>query len=176
MTRANPGRFHAHIGIMVTTPNLIEMAILGPKFYRFGLSDPDLVYAGDIYKYVEFFNNLKGFWVFTMIPLWRWIRPGCVLYPYLGPLYTRSQGQCSIQIQHSYWSKSWIQAQGPYTRVKADIEKFFSISPKLLINSEHYGLVIAPRPKRRIPSNLGGRFTTLGANISAFINILTSMF
>ncbi len=70
MTRANPGRFDAHIGIMVNTPNLIEMAILGPKFYRFGLSDPDLVYAGDIYKYVEYFNNLKGFWVFTMIPLW----------------------------------------------------------------------------------------------------------
>ncbi len=70
MTRVNPGRFDAHIGIMVNTPNLIETAILGPKFYRFGLSDPDLVYAGDIYKYVEFFNNLKGFWVFTMIPLW----------------------------------------------------------------------------------------------------------
>jgi hypothetical protein len=70
MTRVNPGRFDAHIGIMVNTPNLIETAILGPKFYRFGLSDPDLVYASDIYKYVEFFNNLKGFWVFTMIPLW----------------------------------------------------------------------------------------------------------
>jgi len=48
--------------------------------------------------------------------VWGSIRPGCVLYPYLGPLYTRSQGQCSIQIQHSYWCKSWNQAQGFYTR------------------------------------------------------------
>jgi hypothetical protein len=48
--------------------------------------------------------------------VWASIRPGYVLYPYLGPLYTRSQGQCSIQIQHSYWCKSWNQAQGLYTR------------------------------------------------------------
>jgi len=58
----------------------------------------------------------------------------------------------------------------------ADIEKIFSICPKLLINSEHYGLVFAQRPKKRIPSNLGGQFGTLGTNIPAFINILTSMF
>jgi hypothetical protein len=57
--------------------------------------------------------------------------------------------------------------------MEADIEKIFSISPKLLVNSEHDDLVFAPRPKNRIPSNLGGQFATLGANISAFINILT---
>jgi hypothetical protein len=34
----------------------------------------------------------------------------------LGPLYTRSQGQCSTQTQHSYWCKSWNQLQGLYTR------------------------------------------------------------
>jgi hypothetical protein len=28
---------------------------------------------------------------------------------HLGPLYTRSQGQCSTQIKHSYWCKSWNQ-------------------------------------------------------------------
>jgi hypothetical protein len=33
----------------------------------------------------------------------------------LGPLYTRSQGQCSTQIKHSYWCKSWDQPQGLYT-------------------------------------------------------------
>jgi hypothetical protein len=56
------------------------------------------------------------------------------------------------------------------------MEKIFSICPILLINFEHYGLVLAPRPKKRIPSNLGGQFATLGVNIPAFINILTSMF
>jgi len=53
----------------------------------------------------------------------------------------------------------------------ADIEKIFSICPRLLINSEHYGLVLAPRPQKRIPSNLRGQFATLGTNIPAFINI-----
>jgi uncharacterized protein YehS (DUF1456 family) len=58
--------------------------------------------------------------------------------------------------------------------VKADIEKNFSICPKLVINAEHYGLVLAPRQKeKRIPSNLGGQFATLGANVSAFTDILT---
>jgi hypothetical protein len=32
--------------------------------------------------------------------------------------------------------------------VKADIEKNFSICPKLLINAKHYGLVLAPRLKK----------------------------
>jgi hypothetical protein len=49
--------------------------------------------------------------------------------------------------------------------VKADIEKNFSICPKLLINAELYGLVLAPRLNKRIPSNLGGQFATLGANL-----------
>jgi hypothetical protein len=39
------------------------------------------------------------------------------------------------------------------------------------------GLVLDPRLKKRIPSNLGSQFATLlRANVSAFINILTSMF
>jgi hypothetical protein len=33
MTRANPGRFHPHIGIMVKN--------LGPRNYRFGLRDAE---------------------------------------------------------------------------------------------------------------------------------------
>jgi hypothetical protein len=36
-----------------------------------------------------------------------------------------------------------------------------------------YGLVLAPRLEKRIPSNLGGQFATLGANVPAFINNLT---
>jgi hypothetical protein len=43
-------------------------------------------------------------------------------------------------------------------RIKAEIEKKnFSICLKLLINAERYGLVLAPRlKKKRISSNLGG--------------------
>ncbi len=59
--------------------------------------------------------------------------------------------------------------------VKTEIEKIFSICPKLLINAELYGLVLDPRLKKRIPSNLGSQFATLGANVPAFISILKSM-
>jgi hypothetical protein len=44
------------------------------------------------------------------------------------------------------------------------------------MNAELHGLVLAPRLKKVIPSNLGGQVATLGANVPAFINILTSMF
>jgi hypothetical protein len=33
--------------------------------------------------------------------------------------------------------------------VKAELEKIFSICPKLLINAELYGLVLAPRLEKR---------------------------
>ncbi len=57
--------------------------------------------------------------------------------------------------------------------VKAEIEKqIFSICPKLQINAELYGLVLAPRLKKRIPSTLGSQFATLGANVPAFISNL----
>jgi len=60
--------------------------------------------------------------------------------------------------------------------VKAEIEKKNSICPKLLVNAELYGLVLAQRLKKRIPWHLGSQFATLGANVPAFINILTSIF
>jgi hypothetical protein len=63
MTRANPGRFDPHIGIMVKTPQ-----ILGPKNYRSGLRDPDLVHGGDIYKYLEYFKQSKRVLVFYYDP------------------------------------------------------------------------------------------------------------
>jgi hypothetical protein len=66
----------------------------------------------------------------------------------LGPLYTRSPGQCSTQIQHSYWCKIEISPKGFRLGVKAEREKNFSICPKLLINAELYGLVLAPRLKK----------------------------
>jgi hypothetical protein len=55
--------------------------------------------------------------------------------------------------------------------VKAEI-----VCPKLLINADHYGLCICPKAEKRILSNLRGQFATLGTNVPAFINILTSMF
>jgi hypothetical protein len=60
--------------------------------------------------------------------------------------------------------------------VKAEIEKIFSICPKLLINAKLHGLVLAPTLKRRIPMNLGSQFATPGANVPAIFNILTSTF
>jgi hypothetical protein len=58
--------------------------------------------------------------------------------------------------------------QGLYTRVKAEIEKIFSICPKLLVNAELYGLVLAPRLKKKwIPSNLRNQFATLWGQCSS---------
>jgi hypothetical protein len=53
--------------------------------------------------------------------------------------------------------------------VKVDIEKNFSICPKLPINAELYGLVLARRLKK-------GYHQIWEANVPAFINIMTSMF
>jgi len=41
-------------GIMVKTPKPIQVAILGPKNYRFGLMDLDLIFGDDICKYLEY--------------------------------------------------------------------------------------------------------------------------
>jgi hypothetical protein len=42
-------------------------------------------------------------------------------------------------------AKAEISPKGFTLRVKAELEKIFSICPKLLINAELYGLVLAPR-------------------------------
>jgi hypothetical protein len=62
--------------------------------------------------------------------------------------------------------------------VKAKMEKKnFSICPKLLINAELYGLVLlAPRLEKGYHQIWEANLQTLGANVPAFINILTSMF
>jgi hypothetical protein len=75
-------------------------------------------------------------------------------------------------------AKVQISHKGFALGVKAEIQikKNFSICPKLLINAELYGLVLGPRLKKRIPLNLGSQFATLGSNVPAFINNLTSMF
>jgi hypothetical protein len=56
--------------------------------------------------------------------------------------------------------------------VKAEVGKIFSICPKLLINAELYGLVLAPRLKKRVPSNLGSQFATLVAIVVEIISNL----
>jgi len=67
------------------------------------------------------------------------------LLPELCTLDTWSQGQCSTQIKHSIGAKVEISPIGFTLVVKAELEKIFSICPKLLINAELYGLVLAPR-------------------------------
>jgi hypothetical protein len=43
------------------------LAILGPKNYRFGLRDPDLVYGDDILKiFKNIYKQLK--WVLGLLP------------------------------------------------------------------------------------------------------------
>ncbi len=86
--------------------------------------------------------------------------------------------KANVQLKSSIpiGAKLEISPNGFTLRVKAEILKFFSICPKLLINAEFYGLVLAPRLKKRIPSSFGSQFATLGANVPAFINILMPMF
>jgi hypothetical protein len=56
-----------------------------------------------------------------------------------------SHGQCSTQIKHSIGAKVEISPIGFTLVVQAELEKIFSICPKLLINVDLYGLVLAPR-------------------------------
>jgi hypothetical protein len=57
--------------------------------------------------------------------------------------------------------------------VKAEMEKIFSICPRLLINAELLWLSIGPQGwKKSIPLNLGSQFATLEANVLAFISNL----
>jgi hypothetical protein len=62
-------------------------------------------------------------------------------------------------------AKVEISPKGFTLRVTAEIEKIFSICPKLLMNAELYGLVLAPRLKTRIPSkpicNPWGQFSSI---------------
>jgi hypothetical protein len=73
-------------------------------------------------------------------------------------------------------AKVEIKPKGFTLGVKAEIAKTFSTCPQVLINAERFGLILAPRLKKGYHQNLGGQFATLGANVPAFINILTSMF
>jgi hypothetical protein len=94
----------------------------------------------------------------------------------LGSLYTKNQGQCSTQIKHSYWCKSWNQPQWLYTRSQGWTRKNLFNLPKVTTKCWTLWPCIGPKAGKRIPSNLGGWFATLGANVSAFIDILKSMF
>jgi hypothetical protein len=63
----------------------------------------------------------------------------------LGLLYTRSQGKCSTQIG----AKVEISPKGFTLGVKAEIEKQLFNLAQVLINAELYGLLLAPRLKKR---------------------------
>jgi hypothetical protein len=94
----------------------------------------------------------------------------------LGPLYTKSLGLCSTQVKHSYWCKSWNQPQGLYTRSQGWTRNNLFNLPKVTNKCWTLWPCIGPKAGKRIPSNLAVWFATLRANVSAFINILTSMF
>jgi hypothetical protein len=69
-------------------------------------------------------------------------------------------------------AKNLISPKGLTIGIKASKK---NISPNLLINVGLYGLVLAPKVDKRIPSKLGHQIAMLGANIATFINILTLM-
>jgi hypothetical protein len=96
----------------------------------------------------------------------------CYMWLHLGLLYTRSQGECWTQIQHSYWCKGWNQPQGLYTRVKVEIEKKTFWSAPSTNKCWTLWPCIGPKAEKRTPSNLGGQFATLVVNVLAFISNL----
>jgi hypothetical protein len=73
-------------------------------------------------------------------------------------------------------AKVEISPKGFTLGVKAELEKVFSICRKLLLNAELYGLVLAPRLEKGCHPIWEANLHPLGSNVSAFINILTSMF
>jgi hypothetical protein len=73
----------------------------------------------------------------------------------LGPLYTKNQGQCSTQIKHSYWCKSWNQPQGLYTRSQGWTRKNLFNLPKVTNKCWTLWPCIGPKAGKWIPSNLG---------------------
>jgi hypothetical protein len=75
--------------------------------------------------------------------------------------------KANVQLKSSIpiGAKVEISPKGFQLGVKAEIEKIFSICPKLVINAEFYGLLLATKAEKRIPSNLRSQFATLGANV-----------
>jgi hypothetical protein len=69
-----------------------------------------------------------------------------------------------------------ISPKGFTLGVKPETQFFFSICPKLLINAELDGLVLGPRLKKGYHQIWEANLQPLGANVPAFINILTSIF
>ncbi len=68
-----------------------------------------------------------------------------------GPLYTRSWGQCSTQIKHSYWCKSWNQPQGLYTRSQGWNRKNLFNLPQVTNKCWTLRPWFGPKAEKRIP-------------------------
>jgi hypothetical protein len=73
-------------------------------------------------------------------------------------------------------AKVEISTKGFTLGVEAEIEKIFSIYPKLLINAELYGLLLAPMLKKKDTIEFGKPICNPWDQCSTFINIMTSMF
>jgi hypothetical protein len=72
--------------------------------------------------------------------------------------------------------KSWNQPQGLYTRRQGWNRKNLFNLPQVTNKCWTLPPWFGPKAEKRIPYNLGSQFATLGSNVSAFINILPSMF
>jgi hypothetical protein len=73
-------------------------------------------------------------------------------------------------------AKVEVGPKGFTLRVKAVIEKNFSIFPKLLINTELYGCALAPRLNKGYHPIWEANLQRLGPTFQQFFNILPSMF
>ncbi len=103
----------------------------------------------------------------------RWLRYDCVSKAcFTLGVRANVQPKSSIPIG----AKSWNWPQGLYTRSQGwNRKETFQSAPS---TNKCWTLwpCIGPKAGKRIPSNLGGQFATLGANVPEFINMLMSMF
>jgi hypothetical protein len=89
----------------------------------------------------------------------------------VGPLYSRSQGQCSTQIQHSYRCKSWNQPQELYTRSDGwHAKKLFNLPQ---VTNKCWTLLV-PRLQKGYHQIWEANLHPW-SNVPAFLNILTSI-
>ncbi len=144
--------------IGVATKTFYSLDYCGPCFFMIWTRIVNYVYF--IMSFINIWMCWVGLWVASS-KVWYQIELQVSIKVW-GPLYTRSQGQCSTQIKHSYWWKSWNQPQGLYTRRQGwnrkNLFNLRQVTNKCWTLPPWYG----PKAEKRIPYNLGSQFATLG--------------
>jgi hypothetical protein len=73
-------------------------------------------------------------------------------------LYTRSQGQCSTQLKHSYWCKSWNRpTPRGFTlgvKAKAQLKSSIPIGAKVEINPTPMGFTLGVKANVQLKSSI----------------------